>query len=91
MQPNPTYHTQLTPAKDVFPNSPAAKAGFKAFTDYIVAADSILDERDDLYALIENHNKKPMCLYVYNSDSDSCREVSITPDDAWGGDGRYAL
>lgn len=26
---------------------------------------------------------------VYNSESDSCREVTVTPNAAWGGEGRY--
>ena len=25
--------------------------------------------------------------YVYNTETDHCREVSITPNGAWGGDG----
>ena len=32
---------------------------------------------------------KPLKLYVYNTEADSCREVTITPNGAWGGDGRY--
>jgi hypothetical protein len=28
---------------------------------------------------------------VYNSESDSCREVTVTPNAAWGGEGRYCL
>lgn len=28
---------------------------------------------------------------VYNSESDSCREVTVTPNAAWGGEGRYFL
>lgn len=31
------------------PNSPAAIAGLIPQTDYIVAADTLLDDRDDLY------------------------------------------
>ena len=30
---------------------------------------------DDLYSLIENNNHKEIRLFVYNSDSDACREV----------------
>lgn len=32
-----------------------------------------------------------MKLMVYNSESDSCREVTVTPNAAWGGEGRYFL
>lgn len=28
---------------------------------------------------------------IYNSESDSCREVTVTPNAAWGGEGRYFL
>ena len=26
---------------------------------------------------------------MYNIDTDSCREVTLTPNGAWGGEGRY--
>ena len=32
-----------------------------------------------------------MKLMVYSSESDSCREVTVTPNAAWGGEGRYFL
>ena len=28
-----------------------------------------------------------MRLFVYNVDTDSCREVVVTPNDQWGGSG----
>jgi hypothetical protein len=37
--------------------------------------------------LIEFYNKKPLRLYVYNVDDDRCREVVVTPNSAWGGEG----
>ncbi|XP_043931453.1 Golgi reassembly-stacking protein 2 isoform X2 [Protopterus annectens] len=42
---------------------------------------------EDLFSLIETHEQKPLKLYVYNTDTDSCREVVITPNSAWGGEG----
>lgn len=74
--------------QDVNPGSPAAKAGLHANTDYIIGADSILHESEDLFALIDSHEGKPLKLYVYNLNSDSCREVTLTPNSAWGGEGR---
>lgn len=62
-------------------------AGLKPFTDYIIGADSILHESEDLFTLIEAHEGRPLKLYVYNTMDDSCREVVITPNNAWGGDG----
>ncbi|KAL4216988.1 Golgi reassembly-stacking protein 1 [Mactra antiquata] len=72
---------------DVQANSPADLAGLKSNTDYIIGADSVLHESEDLFTLIESHEGKPLKLYVYNCDSDSCREVTITPNTSWGGEG----
>ncbi|XP_069814952.1 Golgi reassembly-stacking protein 1 isoform X2 [Dendropsophus ebraccatus] len=72
---------------DVEPNSPAALAGLQAHTDYIVGSDQILQESEDFYALIESHEGKPLKLLVYNTETDSCREVYVTPNGAWGGEG----
>lgn len=73
------------------PSSPAEIAGLKPFTDYIIGADSILHESEDLFTLIEAHEARPLKLYVYNTNDDSCREVSITPNTSWGGEGRYTI
>ncbi|XP_056375628.1 Golgi reassembly-stacking protein 1 [Hyla sarda] len=72
---------------DVEPNSPAALAGLQAHVDYIVGSDQILQESEDFYALIESHEGKPLKLLVYNTETDSCREVYVTPNGAWGGEG----
>ncbi|XP_018561352.1 Golgi reassembly-stacking protein 2 [Anoplophora glabripennis] len=72
---------------EVHPNSPASLAGLRPFSDYIIGSDSILHESEDLFNLIENHDGVSLKLYVYNSDEDSCREISITPNSQWGGEG----
>ncbi|XP_060876605.1 Golgi reassembly-stacking protein 2 isoform X2 [Metopolophium dirhodum] len=72
---------------DVHPNSPADKAGLRSHTDYIIGSDSIMHESEDLFMLIEAHEGRPLKLYVYNVELDTCREVSITPDTAWPGEG----
>ncbi|CAG0888249.1 unnamed protein product [Cyprideis torosa] len=72
---------------DVNPGSPADIAGLRPYSDYIIGADSVLHESEDLFTLISAHEGKPLKLYVYNTDTDSCREVSITPNGAWGGEG----
>jgi len=72
---------------DVENNSPAELAGLRSFTDYIIGADSVLHESEDLFTLIEAHEGRPLKLYVYNTETDHCREVTITPNGAWGGEG----
>nr|XP_051708633.1 Golgi reassembly-stacking protein 1 isoform X3 [Oryctolagus cuniculus] len=73
--------------KDVEPSSPAALAGLLPYTDYVVGSDQVLQESEDFFTLIESHEGKPLKLMVYNSESDSCREVTVTPNAAWGGEG----
>lgn len=72
---------------DVEENSPAALAGLIAFDDYIVGADQVLQESDDFFSLIEVNEGKPLKLLVYNTQTDQCREVVVTPNGAWGGEG----
>ena len=72
---------------DVEGNSPASAAGLQSNCDYIIGADSVLQEQDDLYTLIEAHENKPLKLFVYNYITDACREVTITPNSHWGGEG----
>ncbi|XP_053122301.1 Golgi reassembly-stacking protein 1 isoform X2 [Hemicordylus capensis] len=72
---------------DVEPASPAALAGLQPHTDYIVGSDQILQESEDFFSLIESHEGKPLKLMVYNTEVDSCREVFVTPNGAWGGEG----
>ncbi|KAJ8282446.1 hypothetical protein COCON_G00049650 [Conger conger] len=72
---------------EVEPNSPAALAGMRPHTDYIIGADTVMNESEDLFSLIETHEGKGLKLYVYNTDTDNCREVVITPNSSWGGEG----
>jgi hypothetical protein len=72
---------------EVNPKSPAELAGLRPYSDYIIGADSILHESEDLFSLIEAHEGRPLKLYIYNTETDHCREVTITPNGAWGGEG----
>ncbi|XP_076760421.1 Golgi reassembly-stacking protein 2 [Xylocopa sonorina] len=72
---------------EVHPSSPAELAGLRPFTDYIIGADSVLHESEDLFTLIEAHESRSLKLYVYNTEDDSCREVTIIPNHTWGGEG----
>ncbi|VDM26482.1 unnamed protein product [Toxocara canis] len=71
----------------VQPNSPAAIAGLCSNTDYILGAESVLNQADDLIAHVQANEGKPLKLYVYNVELDSVREVTLTPNSAWGGEG----
>ncbi|XP_014028728.2 Golgi reassembly-stacking protein 2 isoform X1 [Salmo salar] len=70
---------------EVEPNSPAALAGLRPHTDYIIGADTVMNESGDLFSLIETHEGKELKLYVYNTDN--CRDVVIIPNVEWGGEG----
>ncbi|CAH0720817.1 unnamed protein product, partial [Brenthis ino] len=72
---------------EVHPSSPAELAGLRPFSDYIIGADSIMHESEDLFTLIEAHEGRALKLYVYNINDDTCREVLITPNHNWGGEG----
>ena len=65
---------------EVNASSPAELAGLRAFSDYIIGADSVLHESEDLFSLIEAHEGRPLKLYVYNTETDHCREVTLTPN-----------
>uniref|UniRef100_A0A3B3SXK2 Golgi reassembly stacking protein 1 n=1 Tax=Paramormyrops kingsleyae TaxID=1676925 RepID=A0A3B3SXK2_9TELE len=75
---------------DVEANSPAALAGFQAYTDYIVGADQVLQDSEDFFSLVKFYEGKALKLLVYSTETDCCREVVVTPNGAWGGEGRYA-
>lgn len=72
---------------DVQPNSPAALSGLRSNSDYIIGSDTLLTEPEDLFTLIESSENKQLKLYVYNFDLDTVREVLLTPNSAWGGEG----
>ncbi|XP_008326857.1 Golgi reassembly-stacking protein 2 isoform X3 [Cynoglossus semilaevis] len=72
---------------EVEPNSPAELSGLRPFTDYIIGADSVMNESDNLFSLVESYDGKELKLYVYSTDTDNCREVIITPNSEWGGEG----
>lgn len=74
-------------SQEVHPSSPAEEAGLRSFSDYIIGADSVLHESEDLFTLIESHEGRPLKMYVYNTEDDACREVTIKPNTKWGGEG----
>uniref|UniRef100_A0A1I8JDG0 PDZ GRASP-type domain-containing protein n=1 Tax=Macrostomum lignano TaxID=282301 RepID=A0A1I8JDG0_9PLAT len=57
------------------------------FCSFDGANENVWHDYEDLITLIEAHDGKPLKLYVYSTVSDSCREVTITPNSVWGGEG----
>ena len=51
---------------------------------------TLISQSDDFFSMIEAHEGKPLKLLVYSTVTDVCREVVVTPNGAWGGEGRYA-
>eukprot|EP00062_Callorhinchus_milii_P022023 gi/632979369/ref/XP_007906430.1/ PREDICTED: Golgi reassembly-stacking protein 1 [Callorhinchus milii] len=80
-------HEHVWHVLNIEPNSPADLAGLTPHTDYIVGADQVMQESEDFYNLIELYEGKPLKLLVYNSELDKCREIAVTPNGAWGGEG----
>lgn len=73
---------------DVFDDSPASAAELDAFNDYILGVGDLLYDGPDEFGEIVMHNEgRPLRLYVYSITTESVREVIITPDRGWGGDG----
>ncbi|GAB5592416.1 Golgi reassembly-stacking protein 1 [Umbelopsis nana] len=71
---------------DVAENSHAEMAGVIPHTDYIIGSPHMtLRSEDDFYALVEDSLGKPLRLYLYNTEWNSCREVIIIPNHEWGG------
>lgn len=48
-------------------------------------------QSEDFFSLIEANEGKPLKLLVYNTQSDQCREIVVTPNGAWGGEGRLVF
>ena len=69
---------------EVYPDSPAEKAGLCSNMDYIIGYEMMEEEFD---TFIEQNNKREVKLFVYNVASDKCRDISIVPDQNWGGHG----
>ncbi|KAI0980609.1 hypothetical protein GJ496_005722 [Pomphorhynchus laevis] len=72
---------------EVLPGSPAQAAGLISNYDYIIGSDVVLSSKDDLLTLIEVNDHQPIKLYCYNCKTDSTREVILTPDSSWPGEG----
>jgi hypothetical protein len=73
---------------DVMPNSPADVAGFLPYSDYVIGSpEGVLRGDGGLGELVEEFMNRPLRLYVYNSEYDVTRMITITPAKNWGGEG----
>lgn len=73
---------------EVFPNSPAAHAGLVPFQDFLLGtAQAVFHDIDELVEAVTNNINQRMQVYVYNTDSESVREIILVPNNDWGGDG----
>ena len=68
--------------------SPALAAGLIPFKDYLVGSgDIIIRDGNDLTELVSTHVGSELSLSVYNADTETVREVILTPKRGWGGEG----
>ncbi|KAA1096478.1 hypothetical protein PGT21_018028 [Puccinia graminis f. sp. tritici] len=70
---------------DIVEGSPAQDAGLVPFGDWIIGyAGGILRGENELYEVVEEHEGRPLRLFVYNADYEVTREVVIVPNRSWG-------
>lgn len=83
-----TAEENLLRVVSIQPGSPAAKAGLKPETDYLLGTTMESFENEDVLGdvLYENENHV-LEIYVYNSETDVVRVVTIVPSLKWGGGG----
>mmetsp|Transcript_12792 Transcript_12792/g.35358 ORF Transcript_12792/g.35358 Transcript_12792/m.35358 type:complete len:199 (-) Transcript_12792:139-735(-) len=73
---------------EVFEGSPAQQAGLAPFTDHMLGMPGVaFREIDDLAAALKQSLNEPLKIAVYNSQSESVREVTVVANYNWGGDG----
>lgn len=73
---------------DVYENSPASKAQLEGNNDYIIAVGDLLYSGMNEFMDIIHHNiHRDVRLNVYNAATETVRECTIVPDNAWGGVG----
>ncbi|EGG09278.1 uncharacterized protein MELLADRAFT_71291 [Melampsora larici-populina 98AG31] len=70
---------------DIIEGSPAQDAGLVPFGDWVIGyAGGILRGENDFYRVVEEHEERPLRLFVYNADYEVTREVVIIPNRSWG-------
>lgn len=73
---------------EVFPNSPAAQAGLESYQDFLLGnAQAVFHDVDELSDFLQNNMSQPSQVYVYSAVHETVREVTLTPNNSWGGEG----
>ncbi|KAG8948222.1 hypothetical protein FRC00_008693, partial [Tulasnella sp. 408] len=73
---------------EILEGSPAESAGLVPYGDWIVGwSGGVLSKEGDFYEVVEQHEEKPLRVYVYSLDFDTLREVVLVPNRMWGGEG----
>lgn len=77
----------------VEPGSPGAVAGLASILDYIVVANGVRVDQDDgrLVEMIAASNGVPLRLCVFNTHTLQTRELTLVPNDTWGGKGLLGI
>ena len=84
-----TAHNKVIHILEFKVNSPLHKAGFKPYVDYILGTfEYAFETVDSFTSYIKMYNKKPIDLYVYNSEDENVRKLTLIPDSEWGGSGQ---
>ena len=79
---------RLIRALSVEHSSPAAIAGLEAEADYLLGTTTVSFDTDAALAgVLRQHVDKVVELYVYNTNSDVVRVVTLMPTTSWGGQG----
>lgn len=69
-------------------NSPAAIAGLTPLTDYLLGTTSASFDSDDMLAeVLWVHVDRIVEIYVYSTETDMVRVVTLMPTNSWGGRG----
>lgn len=83
-----TAEENLLRVVSVQSDSPAAKAGLKPLTDYLLGTTMESFENEDVLGDVLYENEDQVLeIYVYNSETDVVRVVTIVPSLKWGGGG----
>lgn len=81
-----TAEDNLLRCLSIMPNSPAAQCGLVANTDYILGTTmESLDNEEVLEDILYEHEGGVLELYVYNTETDVVRVVTLMPNRKWGG------